>query len=111
MRDAEDVEVVGRQQFPFTSGEPALTRLRLALGAMPVTAGVVGDGLLAARRTSIEMAAQRCRATVLDGAKCFEFLVSETRLILAERRLPWARRMSATSTTGRLIPSCDDTRG
>ena len=57
MRDAEDdVEVVGRQHFSFASGQPALTRLRLALGAMPVTARVIRDGLLAAVQTSINMA-------------------------------------------------------
>ena len=39
MRDAEDhVKVVTRQHFLFASCEPALTRLRLALRAMPVTA-------------------------------------------------------------------------
>jgi hypothetical protein len=46
---------------------------------LPVTAGVVRDGLLTALRTSIEMATQRCRAAVLDGAKCFELLVSDAR--------------------------------
>jgi hypothetical protein len=29
---------------------------------------------------------------------------------LLRKRLPWARRMSATSTVGRLIFSCGDTR-
>ncbi len=50
----------------LTGGEPSLARLRLALGAVPVPAGVIGDGLMAASGTGIDMAAQRRRPATGD---------------------------------------------
>src|SRR5205085_693957 len=59
-----NVEIRHAEHFSLTGGEPALARLRLALRAVPVTTGVIRDGLTAALGTGIEMAAQgRCAAT------------------------------------------------
>jgi hypothetical protein len=50
------------------------TRLRLALRTVPVPARVIGDGLVTALRTGIDMTAQRSRAAALNGAKGLELL-------------------------------------
>ena len=39
----DDVEVADRQQVGLARGQPVARRRALALGAMPVAAGVVGD--------------------------------------------------------------------
>ena len=61
-----DVVVGHRQQLGLALGQPFLRRRALALRAVPVAAGVVGDvgvrALLAAR----DMAAERRRAAALD---------------------------------------------
>src|SRR3954454_11138420 len=40
-----NVEIRHAEHFPLTGGEPALARLGLALRAVPVTTGVIRDGL------------------------------------------------------------------
>ena len=86
MRDAEDdMEVSRRQDFLFASSQPTLARLCLALGAMPVTAGVIGNGLMTAAGTRVEMPTQRCRAAVLDGAEHFQLLKAEARSVPIEK--------------------------
>jgi hypothetical protein len=42
-----DMEIAGRQEFALAGRQPALAGLSLALGAVPVSARVVGDGLIA----------------------------------------------------------------
>ena len=80
MWNAENnMEVSSRQNFLFARGQPTLTRLCLALGAMPVTARVIRDGLMTASRTRVKVAAQSCCATVLDGAEDFQLLKAEAR--------------------------------
>ena len=39
-----DMEVAGGQEFALAGRQPALARLRLALGAVPISARVVADG-------------------------------------------------------------------
>jgi len=65
MRDGEDhMEIGHAEHLSFAGGEPALARLRLALWAVPIAARVIRDGLMAASRTGIDMAAERrCAAT------------------------------------------------
>lgn len=53
------MEVGDAEQFLFSRGEPALTRLGLALGTVSVSAGVIGDGLMTAAWTSIHVTAER----------------------------------------------------
>src|SRR5262249_26373759 len=69
-----DVEVGSGQKFSFSCREPALACLRLALRAVSISAGVVGDLLAPTLRTHIHMTAQRCGATALNGTKRFALL-------------------------------------
>ena len=86
MRNTEDdMEVCRRQDFLFASSQPTLACLCLALGAMPVTARVVGNGLMTAARTRVEMATQSCCAAVLDGAEHFQLLKAEARPVSVEK--------------------------
>src|SRR5690348_1518735 len=76
------MEIAGGQQFAFPRCQPALARLHLALRAVPVAAGVVGDGrLVSTLRTGIEVAAQRGRAATLNGPESLELLKVETLLV------------------------------
>jgi len=64
----DDVEVRHRQELGLPVGQPLGTRQPLALRAVPVAAGIVGDAKLAAGAALFDMAAQRCRAAGFDGA-------------------------------------------
>lgn len=63
-----------RQEFPAALLEPTIPGVSLALGAMPVSARVVGDGATSAARTLIEMTAERGGAAALDGVQDLEVL-------------------------------------
>ena len=63
-----DMEIRHRQQLGLPGGQPCGAGLALALRAMPVAAGVVGDADQAAIRAVLGMAAQRRRPAQLDGA-------------------------------------------
>jgi hypothetical protein len=76
-----DMEIAGSQEFAFPCFQPALTGLCLALGAVPVSARVIGDGVIPATQASIAMAAQLCRTAALNGPECFELLKVEARSI------------------------------
>src|SRR5262249_31061883 len=78
----DDMKVAGRWQFPLACGKPALACLGLTLGAMPVSTRVVRDGLMSAFGTSIEMTAEHRGAATLHGAKDFELLKAQARLVL-----------------------------
>jgi len=53
------------QQIGLALGEPALRRRALALRAVPVAAGVVGDGRVGAGGAACDVAAERRRAAAL----------------------------------------------
>ena len=53
----DNVELRDLHQFSLPGGEPALSGLCLALGAVPVAAAVIRDGLMAAAGTGIDVAA------------------------------------------------------
>ena len=55
-----------RQQLGLARGEPFLRGGALALRAVPVAAGVVGNRRIGAVRAARDMAAEGCRAAVLD---------------------------------------------
>jgi hypothetical protein len=63
-----DMEVRHRQQLGLPGRQPLGADLPLALRAVPVAAGVVGDPDQAAIRTLLGVAAERCRPAQLDGA-------------------------------------------
>ena len=75
-----DMEVAGGQEFAFAGRQPALARLRLALGAVPISARVVRDGLMTAARAGIAMPAERSGATAQNGTKGFELLKAKARI-------------------------------
>jgi hypothetical protein len=55
------------KQLGLALGQPSLGRRALALRAMPIAAGVVGDARVGAILASLDMAAERRRAAALDG--------------------------------------------
>jgi hypothetical protein len=68
--DGEDeMEVANRQQFILTLRHPLIASVGLALGAVPVAARVIRDGLVSAVRTLIAMTTERCRATASNGVE------------------------------------------
>ncbi len=68
MRHGEDdVEVGHGQQLSRTRGQPSGACVALALGAMPVAARVIGDGLMSAAGASIAMSSKRRRSATDDG--------------------------------------------
>src|SRR6201993_5498579 len=66
----DDREEATGQQLALARGEPLPRRRALALGTMPVAAGVVGDGRVRAGvvLAAGDMAAERRRAAALDCA-------------------------------------------
>ena len=60
LREGKDhMEVGDAEQFLFACVEPAPACLGLALGAVPISTRVVGDGFIPAGRTSIHVTAER----------------------------------------------------
>ena len=67
VRHAEDQVIVTHgQKFLLPPHEPPVAGVGLALRAVPVAAGVIGDGLMAATGALIAMSAQRSRAAACD---------------------------------------------
>jgi hypothetical protein len=67
--DGEDhVEVFDRQKFSLTILKPLVTRKRLALWAMSISAAVVGDTVVATGITLLYVPTQRDGPALLDGA-------------------------------------------
>ena len=64
----DGVEVGHRQELRLPGEQPLRLGQRLALGAVAVSAGVVGGALKAASRTPLQVPAERCRAAELDVA-------------------------------------------
>jgi hypothetical protein len=73
----DDVEVSDRQQVGLALGQPGARGGALALGAVPVAAAVIGDPLMAAVFTSLDMTAQGCRAAMLDRRHDLEMLKAQ----------------------------------
>src|SRR5689334_22807719 len=86
MRQRKNHVYIGNiQQFLFTLNEPLVASVGLALSAMAVTTRVVGDSLLAAASALIQMAAQRRRATTLDGPQHAKMLPGQSGSILLDK--------------------------
>ena len=85
MREREDdVHIRHVEQLALARVEPALPRLRLALRAVPIAARVIGDGLMPAGVTPIEMPPERGCATARDRPKDGSLLHAEPRMLLEE---------------------------
>src|ERR1039457_2930385 len=82
-----DMEVAGGEKFSLAGRHPALARLRLALGAVPVSARVVRDSLMTATRAGIAMTAQSSGATTQNGTKGFELLKAKAGSIPIQKAL------------------------
>ena len=63
----DEVEVGYRQQLGLALFQPRASRCRLALGAVPVAAGVVGDDRVGASFAACNMTTESRRAAALDG--------------------------------------------
>ena len=78
MRQGEDdVDVASGQEFAAARLDPAVAGCGLALGAVPVAAGVVGDGAISAAGALIQMAAECGGAAALDGRQDLAMLAGE----------------------------------
>ena len=62
----DDMEIRHGEQFGPAVGQPFLGSGRLALWAVPVAAGVVGDAQVGAVLAAFDMSTQRRRSTALD---------------------------------------------
>ena len=62
-----DVEVSNGQQLRFPLGQPFFGGHRLALRAVTIAPGVVGDPHMGAVLAPLDMAAESCGAAALDG--------------------------------------------
>ena len=70
MREREDdVHIRHVEELPFARVQPALARLRLTLRAVPIATRVIGDGLMPAGVTPVEMSAERGGPTARDRAE------------------------------------------
>ena len=85
MREREDdVHIRHVEQLALARVEPALPGLRLALRAVPIPTRVIGDGLMPAGVTPIEMAPERGGATARDRAEHRSLLHAQPRMLLEE---------------------------
>src|SRR5260370_5531177 len=79
MRQCEDhMDVTRREKFSSTCSDPPFPRRSLALRAVPVAAGVVGDGgAMSAAGALIEMPAKCGGATPPNGQQHFDVFPTE----------------------------------
>jgi predicted alpha/beta-hydrolase family hydrolase len=83
--------VVHRQQVSLAFLQPTLGRTGLALGAMPVAAGVVGN-LVMTTAVAVQHVSPQCRAAALfDSRHDFEL----TQALVSQLALAPSRAMSA----------------
>src|SRR5918996_2612790 len=80
----DDVYVRHIKELTLARVQPALPRLRLALRAVPVATRVIGDGLVPAGVTPIEMPTQCGGATARDRPKDRSLLHTQPRMVLDE---------------------------
>jgi hypothetical protein len=85
MRQREDdVHIRHVEPIALARVEPALPRLCLTLRTVPVATRVIGDGLMAAGVTPIEMAPEGGRATARDRAEDRSLLHAQPWMLLDE---------------------------
>ncbi len=74
-----DVEVWNFEEFLLSRGEPALASLCLTLRTVPVSAGIIRDGLMTALGALIDVTAKRRRAAASDCPEHAQLLESSAR--------------------------------
>jgi len=83
MRQREDDMYIGHiEELTLPGAEPAVTGLGLTLRAVAIPTGVIGDGLMAAGVTLVDVAAESRRATAHDRAKDRSLLHTQPRMLL-----------------------------
>ncbi len=80
----DDMDVRHVEQLALARGQPALSRLSLTLGTVPVATGVVRDGPMSAGATLIEMTAERGGPTPPERAQDGALLHAQPRMPLEE---------------------------
>jgi len=73
----DDMRIGCSEQFSVSRGQPAVARLALTLWAVPVAAGIIGDGTMAAAYALVQMAAHRGGAASCDGKQHLSVQPSE----------------------------------
>src|SRR5215469_16754453 len=71
------MDIAGGQQVPATRCQPAVTSIGLALWAMPIAAGVEGDGAMPAAQTLIDMATECPGSASQNGVENFQMQPGE----------------------------------
>jgi hypothetical protein len=85
MRQREDdVHIRHVEELALTRVQPALASLGLALGAVAVPTGVIGDGPMPAGDAPIEMATECGGPTARDGPEYRSLLHAQPRMLLDE---------------------------
>ena len=85
MRQREDdVDIRHVEQVALACVEPALPGLRLALRTVAIATRVIGDGLMAAGATGVDVPAERRGATARDRAEYRSLLHAQPRMLLDE---------------------------
>jgi hypothetical protein len=70
-----DMKIARGQKVALSSGDPTLTRLSLAFGAVAIPAGIIGDGwIVATLRAGIAVTAESCRTATHDSAHYLQLL-------------------------------------
>jgi hypothetical protein len=72
------MEVRGREKFPFSGRDPTLACLRLALGAVTISAAIEGVNAKIALGAFVAVSAQRCRAAIHDRAHHLHLLKTDS---------------------------------
>src|SRR6478672_9366950 len=75
----------------------------LALGAMPVTAAVIGDLRVQAVLAAHDMAAESRRAAALDRRHHLQLAETDMTGMACRHAEPWSRKISAISRAGRAM--------
>ena len=85
MRQREDdVDIRHIEQVALACVEPALPSLRLTLRTVAIATRVIGDGLMAAGATGVDVPAERRGATARDRAEDRSLLHAQPRMLLDE---------------------------
>ena len=79
-----DVHVPDLQQLALPRGQPALARLRLTLGTVPIPTRIVRDGPMSASAAVIDVPAERGGPTARDSAQHGALLHAEPRMSFDE---------------------------
>ena len=94
--------ILHRQQIGLPGFEPALGRAGLALRAMPVAAGVVGDLVMLTGWAVQHMPAQCRGAALFDGGHDLQLTQAQVAMLsVSPSAARGLRKMSATSSAGR----------